>query len=269
MITPCYIPDASHSGAVRPPLAGWFARTYGATSGYFGLKCPPVGPSIDWTMPAADAAGCLQSNGSGTLSFGTPTTDLTNAVILIPGNSTRNVVQPSGPTVVPFVCQGAASQSGNLQQWQDSTGAVQMSISSAGLISKYNSIATSGVGVPTIVGYGRSAPVVAATVSSICTFTPTADGSFQVGGNMNITTLGSGVIQLQVAYTDETGASRSEVLPLSASGGTSVTAANTGQVFASLARVIRAKGGTSITLKTTGTVTGCTYNTEAYIIQIA
>ena len=35
MLTPCYIPDALLNGAVRPPLAGWFARTYGATSGYF------------------------------------------------------------------------------------------------------------------------------------------------------------------------------------------------------------------------------------------
>ncbi len=129
MITPCYIPDASQSGAVRPPLAGWFARTYGGTSGYFGLKCPPVGPSIDWTMPTADAAGCLQSNGAGTLSFGTPTTDLTNAVILAPGSSTRNVVQPSGPTVVPFICKGAVSQTGDFQEWQDSNGVVLGSLS--------------------------------------------------------------------------------------------------------------------------------------------
>lgn len=44
-------------------------RLSGATSGYVGFVSPSAPTSYTWTLPTADASGCLQSNGSGTLSI--------------------------------------------------------------------------------------------------------------------------------------------------------------------------------------------------------
>ncbi len=41
-------------------------------------------------------------------------------------------VSASGATLVPVVCKGAASQTGNLQEWQNSSGTVLASVTSAG-----------------------------------------------------------------------------------------------------------------------------------------
>lgn len=52
--------------------------------------------------------------------------------VVSPGTSARNLVVASGPTVVPSSVRGAASQSADLTQWQDSTGAVLACFDSAG-----------------------------------------------------------------------------------------------------------------------------------------
>ncbi|MHB1950102.1 MAG: hypothetical protein ACYCQK_01355 [Acidiferrobacteraceae bacterium] len=63
------VPDTATSGALKPQIVGDWLRTYGSSSGYFGIKCPATGPSIDWTWPTADASGYLKSDGAGNLSF--------------------------------------------------------------------------------------------------------------------------------------------------------------------------------------------------------
>lgn len=59
---------------------------------------------------------------------------LTAAVILAPAASSRNVVQPGGAAVVPFILRGAVSQSGDLFQAQNSSSTVLAKITSAGKV---------------------------------------------------------------------------------------------------------------------------------------
>lgn len=53
-------------------------------------------------------------------------------VTLAPGMAGRNIVQPISAGVIPFTLKGALSQTGNLQEWQDSTGAVLASVLASG-----------------------------------------------------------------------------------------------------------------------------------------
>jgi hypothetical protein len=62
----------------------------------------------------------------------TPASAQEQFVTTTPATSTRNVVQPTSPSVTPLVVQAAANQSADLLQWQDSTGKVMASVSSAG-----------------------------------------------------------------------------------------------------------------------------------------
>jgi hypothetical protein len=54
--------------------------------------------------------------------------------LLAPTTSADNVIQPTGAAVIPFTVKGAAAQSANLQEWQDSAGAVLTSVDSAGRV---------------------------------------------------------------------------------------------------------------------------------------
>lgn len=60
------------------------------------------------------------------------TTAAAAAPLLAPATSTRNVVQPTGPAVVPLVARGAVSQTGSLQEWQDSAGTALASVNATG-----------------------------------------------------------------------------------------------------------------------------------------
>jgi hypothetical protein len=53
-------------------------------------------------------------------------------VSLAPDTSVRNVVQPSGAEAVPITAKGAVAQTANLQEWQNSVGAVLASVSTEG-----------------------------------------------------------------------------------------------------------------------------------------
>ena len=68
MIVPGAIFDSA-ANFVRPPAPGYGFRLYGATSGFVGFKPATVAGSADYELPAADAAGCWVSNGSGGLSI--------------------------------------------------------------------------------------------------------------------------------------------------------------------------------------------------------
>lgn len=101
-----------------------------------------------------------------------------------------------------------------------------------------------------------------AAVSSLCTFTPSATGTFEVGGYLTVTAVSLDVIALQVTYIDETSTSRT----LSLLAGISATGVNNASTMA-----IRAKISTAITVKTTLTTgTGSiTYDVGGFIKQIA
>jgi hypothetical protein len=83
--------------------------------------------ATEWVRLAAGTNGhVLTTGGAGANpAWAAGSSDLTNAVILAPASSARNVIQPTGAAIVPLVAKGAASQSANLQEWQTSDGTVQ------------------------------------------------------------------------------------------------------------------------------------------------
>jgi hypothetical protein len=59
-------------GAMRGGASGTSGKMtlYGSTSGTAAMQAPSTVTTYTWTLPGADSSGCLQSNGSGTLSIG-------------------------------------------------------------------------------------------------------------------------------------------------------------------------------------------------------
>lgn len=131
-----------------------------------------------------------------------------------------------------------------------------------------NPFGATSVGVPVIQATGRATAQTAA-VASVATYTPAADGSFEVGGNVVVTTYASGSFNEQVTWTDESNTSRT--VNLLSSYATNVFAVNiASQNYYAMATIaIRAKAGTAITVLTSGTFTSLTYNVEGFIRQIA
>jgi hypothetical protein len=143
-------------------------------------------------------------------------------------------------------------------------------IGPTGNFSTYKSVTTSGWGVPGIYAAARSTAQTAA-VASVATYTcGAADGSFEVSGNILVTTSSSEAFALQVSYTDEGNTARTQVIPITKTDGTILTAtasANGAIAYTGIPVHIRVKASTAITVKTAGTFTGCTYNAEGVIKQ--
>jgi hypothetical protein len=96
-----------------------------------------------WNNLAAGAAGrFLKTQGAGAGPIwsevdhgaltGLGADDHNQYLLNVPSSSTRNVIQPALSTVKPLVIQGAASQSANLTEWQDSAGTILARISANG-----------------------------------------------------------------------------------------------------------------------------------------
>lgn len=81
---------------------------------------------------------------------------------------------------------------------------------------------------------------------TICTTTPAADGTYRVGGFLTITAISVDVLNLQIAWKDETNTSRT--ISLFANGLSTVSLAATG-VYLFSPVDIRAKSGNAITLQ--------------------
>lgn len=147
-------------------------------------------------------------------------------------------------------------------------------ISASGKLTTYNNIATAGWSVPAIYAAGRSVAQSAA-VASVATYTVgAADGSFEVGANVLVTTSTLHTFTVTVAYTDEGNTSRVLTLQFSNLAGTFLTAiANAaGAVpYEGVSVIIRCKASTSITIATAagGTYTTVTYNVEGFIKQVS
>lgn len=126
---------------------------------------------------------------------------------------------------------------------------------------------------PVVVAFNRATGQTAA-VASVVAYTPGADGTFEVSGNVNCTTATTYAFALQVTYTDESNTGRTVSLPVTtpagtlAPGNTSTIVNTTAGPYLGLPTHIRVKGGTAITILTTGTFTTVTYNVEGVIKQV-
>lgn len=103
------------------------------TSGTLAVSLADQSPNLVFAGPAS--GGAAAPTFRSLVVADVPVLDdtrLANAVILAPADSARNVIQPTGAAVIPFIIKGAASQSASLQEWQDSTGAVVAKVTSSG-----------------------------------------------------------------------------------------------------------------------------------------
>lgn len=147
-------------------------------------------------------------------------------------------------------------------------------ITQAGKTTNYNSINTTGWGVPAIYGTGRATGQTAAN-ASVATYTVgAADGSFYVSANVLVTTSSAESFTVTVSYTDEGNTARTLTFNFQTIGGTigtTVAFANGAVPYEGVPVHLRCKASTAITIKTAagGTYTGCTYNVEGSITQIA
>lgn len=100
---------------------------------------------------SSHAAATLNVHGTGTVvtsdNIGTyaPAPDLSTLVTLSPASSARNVILSQAAGVVPLTARGAASQTGDLQQWQNNTGTVLARVASSGEIFAAIGLSAQGV----------------------------------------------------------------------------------------------------------------------------
>lgn len=215
------------------------------------------------TLSTADAAG--------TWTMKLPTTAGTNLYVLQTdgsGNTSWVAQSGGGLTVNSTTISGGAAG----QLLYDNGGTLEectTTVNSAGLIIKYNNIATAGWGVPGIYASGR-ATAQTATNSSISTYTVGgSDGSFLVSANVNVTTGSIATMAGTIVYTDETNTSRTLTLNFSTVAGAFVTSITSAAAYEGVPLHIRAKASTSITFGITMTGTGSPYNAEGMITQIS
>lgn len=146
------------------------------------------------------------------------------------------------------------------------------STSLVGRITVYNNISAVGLGVPAIYGQGRFNAQTGAK-ASVATYTPAADGSFDVCANVLITTATSHTFTVTCTYTDEGNTARTATLSfMRVAGGTpdtSIVNANGAVPYQGIPIRIRAKASTAITIQTVGTFGTVTYNVEGTIIQVS
>lgn len=152
-------------------------------------------------------------------------------------------------------------------------GTAKFVIADGGLVGTYNGVATAALGLGAIVAQGRVTAQTAA-VSSVCAFTPAADGTFEISANVLVTTATLHNFTVECAYTDEGNTARVLTLPFQVLAGTSVASITNAQgavPYEGQVLEIRAKGGTSITLRTqaAGTYTTVTFNFQGTIKQTA
>jgi hypothetical protein len=137
------------------------------------------------------------------------------------------------------------------------------------LISTYNGVATQGWGVVAVQKVGRFLAQSAAK-ANIISFTPAADGSFEVSANVLLISTGIGSsFTVTVTYVSEDNTSRTLTLPFSSAAGTFLTPITAVGVYEGVALHIRAKAGNAITMQTVGTFNTISYNVECALRQLA
>lgn len=149
----------------------------------------------------------------------------------------------------------------------------RIATSAAGKFTSVGNATTVGFGVPAIVADTRLTGQTGA-VASVVTYTPTADGTFEVSGNVNVTAGTTYTFQEQVTWTDETGTAYTwPLIWVNSAGSTgySITNASGNVPRPMITITLRCKANTAITILTqaSGTYTSVTYNVEGIIKQIS
>lgn len=145
-------------------------------------------------------------------------------------------------------------------------------------VTKYMGISTAGLGVPAIYAE-EDLTAQTASVSSIVTYTPSANGTFEISGYIDLISIAGGTspnVNLEVSYTDINGNSKATVLSGN-SYNSGIVSGNTdsigtaGDSLALFTMPIRVKANTAITIhsQVNGSPTSISYNVGAYIKQIA
>jgi hypothetical protein len=140
-------------------------------------------------------------------------------------------------------------------------------------ITSYNQLTTAGSGVPFLVSAGDGVAISSSLDASRCTFTPAADGSFEVWDYILVTTAGAATnMNGTITFKSEEGTARSvAVVWQLAAGGTvtNVTTATGTVGYYGVPIRIRAQAATAITVSTTGTPSTAVYNQRCSIMQIS
>lgn len=140
----------------------------------------------------------------------------------------------------------------------------------------YNGVTTAGWGLPAIQAQARAVAVTNTGTASVATYTVgAADGTFEVGCNVLVTTSTNHTFSCDTTYTDESNTARTMVMPVEQLAGTFATSGLITNVtgagpYESPVMTIRAKAATAITIRTSagGTFTGVVYNIDGTIKQV-
>lgn len=266
------------AGIITISTAAQRRLTVGAAGGvYIGGKVVSVAAQLEIIAGSTSFAPMLLHSGS------LLTTPLSGAIEMLSDKMYFTI--PTGTARKEFTLNDAALTSGRvpfattngrLTDDSDMTFATD-TLTVTGLavgtakIKSYNGVATAGFGVPVIYGLGRFTAQTAAK-ASVATYTPTADGTFEISANVLVTTSTVHSFTVTCAYTDEGNTARTLTLTFSNLGGTLLTtiANAAGAVpYEGVPLHIRVKANTAITLASVGTFTTVTYNIEGIIKQTA
>jgi hypothetical protein len=125
-----------------------------------GLHAPALQVGTSTT-----AGNLLTADASGNATWTAP--DRTPVVILAPTSSTRNIIQPTGAAFVPLAVRAFASQTANLQEWQNSAGTVLSRVAADG--SNYIPATLSHTG--TLLGFYNVTPAARAAARTMSNWT--------------------------------------------------------------------------------------------------
>lgn len=202
---------------------------FGALGGFTAAGAVASSSTTTPQFKCTGAATCLFQSASGQ-----------NTSVDTAGASTVNVGTGNATTVI----LGRSGQTTNVN------GNVQVGTK----VTKYNNVALAGMGLSPIYAYGTLAASTASG-ATVTTFTPAAQGVFEVGGHVAATAFTSGFVGLRLAYTDCQGNAQSYVMvgESVATAGTASSLTATG-LLAIYSQTICANAA-SITLQTSNTGT--------------
>lgn len=146
-----------------------------------------------------------------------------------------------------------------------------------GKLVRYNGVPTQGFGLASIVIANRQLAVTSAvTIATYLVDRTGQDGTFEVAGDVLITSGSNYSFSIKCDYTDEVGTARTfffipvQLVNVMKTDIDTVISQGGGNVPYTTASVtIRAKDNTNITVYTSGTFTSVVYNAEGTIKQIA
>lgn len=134
-------------------------------------------------------------------------------------------------------------------------------LSTSGQWQKYRGLQTAGVGLSPVMASGDTGTQTGAGPITICSYTSSAAGDFEAGGQVTPILGGAGTITL--SYTSSQGSAISAALPFANAAGGTASAVTAGTVIS----YCSVQAGTTITLSLTGTVV-TSYRASGSIRQV-